>query len=361
MRPNLFDYAGSELSQDAFFCWLFAHLEKDTPGPAADISREILTYIHERAEVLYRTTLPNLAASFVTVERQVLQIDILLTCTCPDTGRKTAVILEDKTESGESRPHQPEYYARRLEGKRRFDHVIPVLLKTGFTTKSDEENYALRGVVFIGRHALDSFFQKHEKSVEKDVILSDWRGMFQRRYLHPADAAETWTPHPEDTLPDVLEEGKAFPPELFFTRLTEALFPEPIASLTMKTHRRQGAGHADWHLEWKRPSWISRVNGFSVRIYFIWDGRRCSLVVKTAPHPYRSKKRLRDEEQAAYEAVRSHVQQELDLPPGWKRTNHFLQTARFKELNEHTIHHLQQVLPQHIRQIAASIDQALPI
>ena len=93
MKNNLFYYATSELSQDAFLCYLasFALTEaKDDP------------LLRSCAKSLLTEMVPELSGKDFTltnVERQVNHIDVLFTVTCGD--KKYKIIVEDKVNAGE--------------------------------------------------------------------------------------------------------------------------------------------------------------------------------------------------------------------------------------------------------------------
>ena len=93
LRNNLFYYATSELSQDAFICWLASFALEDAERDAA---------LNECAVKLLTLFVPELKGRTFTlksVERQVKHIDVLLTVVSGDTKYKIAV--EDKTYTSE--------------------------------------------------------------------------------------------------------------------------------------------------------------------------------------------------------------------------------------------------------------------
>ena len=95
-KNNLFDFATSELSQDAFICWLlnFAH---------EDHLREN-RYLTECAQKLLQKMVPEEEKSFVTdIKQQYKNIDILI-----EVNDKYSVIIEDKTFSN---THAKDFWA----------------------------------------------------------------------------------------------------------------------------------------------------------------------------------------------------------------------------------------------------------
>src|SRR5215218_8237195 len=88
MRPNLFDFATSELSQDAALCWLLSWADvsnKEACAPLHKTGLGLLGLIYSK----FDTSAPR--DPRVEVAKQIGGIDIL----CLVDG-KTAVIIEDK-------------------------------------------------------------------------------------------------------------------------------------------------------------------------------------------------------------------------------------------------------------------------
>lgn len=93
MQNNLFRYATSELSQDAFLCWLASFaLDGPTPEPA----------LRACAHALLEQFVPALRGRSFTltdIQRQVNHIDVLLTVVT--AGSTYKIIVEDKTFTSE--------------------------------------------------------------------------------------------------------------------------------------------------------------------------------------------------------------------------------------------------------------------
>ncbi len=85
---NLFDYATSELSQDAFIAWLCANYNSDD----SQVKRASQAMLRKFIDVDDSSDI-----SVVDVERQTYHIDILLTLEYK--SEKFQVIIEDKTNS----------------------------------------------------------------------------------------------------------------------------------------------------------------------------------------------------------------------------------------------------------------------
>ena len=131
MKPNIFDIATKELSQDAFITWLlqFADSKYEESDPK----------IHECGKLfvteLIRTQLQNFNEEITIVEagRQWKHIDIWA-----KINNKYLVIIEDKTNSSQH-GDQLKTYKETAESEATesgFQHVVCVYLKTGNESKA---------------------------------------------------------------------------------------------------------------------------------------------------------------------------------------------------------------------------------
>lgn len=171
-RPNLFDYATSELSQDAFFAWLLkwaSHEYLDTDSELSNLGRRMLSRMTGIDEDSIRS---------VEVGRQWENIDIWV-----EVNDDTFVVIEDKTGTAEH-DNQLERYRKTAEdwyaGKR--DRFHCVYLKTGNEPASSLKAIEERGYgVFSRRDVLDILasysgddsivkdFTAHLESLENDT------------------------------------------------------------------------------------------------------------------------------------------------------------------------------------------------
>jgi|SRR5580658_9484238 hypothetical protein len=93
--PNLFDFATSELSQDAFLCWLVAQAGQDERPDLRNLGRAFIA-------LLWRTARgERVSAEAVRLRtgpvKQFEHIDILFEAEI--AGRPTTFVIEDKTDT----------------------------------------------------------------------------------------------------------------------------------------------------------------------------------------------------------------------------------------------------------------------
>ncbi len=120
-EPNLFNWATSELSQDAFICWLLSWANYPDNEP-----------LFKTAKYLINKLTDNKIDNFKEVEvvRQRYKIDILCII-----DKKNAILIEDKTNTSD-RPNQLENYLQKLSKDFSQENIFPIYFKTG-----DQSNY----------------------------------------------------------------------------------------------------------------------------------------------------------------------------------------------------------------------------
>lgn len=128
MKNNLFSYATSELSQDAFICWLCSFALPDArPNPALrDCSHAMLE--------VFVPEFKGKEVELLEIAKQTDDIDVLFTARCEGTEYK--IIFEDKVYSSE----HDEQLTRYWDGiKEKFPgcQVRGVYYKTGFESNLD--------------------------------------------------------------------------------------------------------------------------------------------------------------------------------------------------------------------------------
>jgi hypothetical protein len=122
VMPNLFEYATSELSQDAMLCWLAAWAQPEAAELDPRLHELGLRFVGELFRVAGR---PAPVISSMIVQRQHKHIDVLLTI-----NSTIAVCIEDKAGSVEH-GNQLERYIDDLKGDNiaRTD-IVPVYVQT---------------------------------------------------------------------------------------------------------------------------------------------------------------------------------------------------------------------------------------
>lgn len=162
---NLFYFATSELSQDAFLCWWLAWADKSYQITNPELHLLGLDFL----ELLAKKSGVTLGeVSNVELKTQYKNIDILCI-----VNKQTVFLIEDKTDTSEH-GEQLTKYKSTLDGDDNFKHhrVFPVFIKTG-----DQSNYTKvlhDGYKLLKRQDLLSVLQAHPKALTRSDIAKDF-------------------------------------------------------------------------------------------------------------------------------------------------------------------------------------------
>lgn len=173
-RPNLFSYATSELSQDAFICWLAAWA--DPKFQASDpqlhqIAREFIISMIRKVKHDY----DPVTIKTVEVHRQVEKLDILIKIN-EKLLDKLAILVEDKTHTDHHDGQLNRYYENATKTYS-SEQIIPIYFKTGYQSKFDVGQYK----TYLRKDFLE-LLQKGSKTVN-NAIYTDFLAHLERMEL----------------------------------------------------------------------------------------------------------------------------------------------------------------------------------
>jgi len=180
-NPNLFDYATSELSQDAFISWLLSWAGAPTDTPLRRVGLAFIRFLYcldgpgreAGIEAPARITLTG------RVKQQHLGIDVYFEARIDD--REVCFVIEDKTDTSHH-SDQLQRYLDAVQADRKMDETIGIYFKTGGWFKEDHE------VVELGYRRLDAPAMHEFLSRYDDVrhpVLRDYVDHLERRYVVP--------------------------------------------------------------------------------------------------------------------------------------------------------------------------------
>ncbi|MBH8571329.1 PD-(D/E)XK nuclease family protein [Microvirga sp. STS02] len=164
-RPNLFQYATSELSQDAMLCWLLAW----SPSMYAQVEPELhalATKFIDLAFSKHGLPLPGVIST-IEVRRQVSNVDILATI-----NGTFELLIEDKAGTQEHSDQLVRYLANWQQQKRPGQCVVPVYVQTG--EQSNFQNVLNAGFQPITRTELLSLMDEVISDANGNAILADF-------------------------------------------------------------------------------------------------------------------------------------------------------------------------------------------
>jgi hypothetical protein len=154
-KPNLFNFATSELSQDAFICWLLSFANYNSDEPIVKTSKFLINKLTNNQI----SHIEN-----VIVKKQVKHLDIL--CVIND---KYAILIEDKVNTKNHSNQLEKYY---IDAKKKYEekNIYPIYLKTG--DQSSYESIIKNGYVpFLRTHFLEVLNFGIENGVNSDIFL----------------------------------------------------------------------------------------------------------------------------------------------------------------------------------------------
>lgn len=161
MKNNLFTYATSELSQDAFLCWLMSYAMKDAKKDEA-LRRCAVAFLKQFVPPI--KTLEDGEIYVSNIERQHGKIDVLLTL---EGGYK--IIVEDKTFTSDHDEQLTRYKDLLISEGVNPELVYGIYYKTGF--ESDTSNAEKAGYAVFDRKRILSILNANSSGMTNDIFL----------------------------------------------------------------------------------------------------------------------------------------------------------------------------------------------
>jgi hypothetical protein len=360
MKPNIFHFATSELSQDAFLFWLLLHANLTTDdSKACAMSRLFINELfeHEIGKSLRKPK--DLTTYKIIPYRQFLNIDILLLFESTHENNKFLILIEDKVNASESRESQVSYYLSKLSEREEFRStpILPIYFKTGYTSIQEVDYISKSKIIYLGIEQIDSLVKKTEQHSKEDIILDSWISFYKETYA-PIIEAKNYEIKESHSLQTIYQNVyKNISDELYFTRITEFLFKDLSLDFSTECYPVQGIGHVDWHFSITKPNWSNKDKNFSFGIYFLWDGDY-SLKLKTSTFEYIPMKSLTDDEKIIYQENQSKLKERIleGLTSEWQITNYPLQIAKLPISRDESIENCRLYIMQQIIKINKIVD-----
>lgn len=193
LRPNLFNYATSELSQDAFICWLaeWANLKYSEQDEALhQTGREFVLS-------MIRKVLPDYKADVlrtVKVTKQAEKLDVLIEVN-EESDDKLAILVEDKTHTSNHSDQLSRYYRQVASTGYTTEQMIPLYFKTGYQSRFDiPDTYQ----TYLRKDFLNVLQAGKEQGVSNAIyndFLENLTGMDNAIKRFTSRVATEWTSH----------------------------------------------------------------------------------------------------------------------------------------------------------------------
>jgi hypothetical protein len=155
MRPNLFRFGTSELSQDAFLCWLLSWADdrcKSTNQILHGLGAKFIDAIYSKAKAQ-----PPMQPLNIEIRKQEGGIDIL----CIVNG-ESAVLIEDKVGTKQHSDQLPRYKDHVLSLGFSAEKAVPVYIQTG--DQSDYGDVEKHGYAVVERRDVLTVLESPEGS-----------------------------------------------------------------------------------------------------------------------------------------------------------------------------------------------------
>ena len=366
MRNNIFTYATSELSQDAFLCWLFSHFKSSKSPYLSDLVINFLKLLIEKDNELSEGPLftPDLDAYNLEIYKQYKNIDILLHFSgTKERIKPFSTLIEDKVNASESRENQIETYKKELESIEKFSktQIIPVYLKTGYCPQYESESLQIRKINVVNHNDIFNLFHPFQNEFSQSEILYSWWNYFLYNFHEPINDALSLKIAEAKNLSDNRKNFSNFSNEIYFEKLCEFLFQNLRTNFGYELYPFQGSGHIDWHFGLYQKNWGTEKRNLSIGIYFIWNEQTYDFKVKAHTFDLHKKRDLSEETLAQFSEEKQKLKESISesLPDNWKITNYFLQICTLKNINSLSVNEIKAKIEIDIPIIASQIDKAL--
>jgi hypothetical protein len=160
-RPNLFNFATSELSQDAFICWLASWARPAHKRTDPALHETAICFLNQLLEAGKQPAINDIRS--IDIYRQWNDIDVLIV-----VNGETPIIIEDKIGSNEH-SNQLELYRRAVARKFPQPKIAAVYLKTGDQSSFDRVVEAGYGK-FLREDFLKVLDRGERKEVKNDIF-----------------------------------------------------------------------------------------------------------------------------------------------------------------------------------------------
>ncbi|MEX1212845.1 MAG: PD-(D/E)XK nuclease family protein [Balneolaceae bacterium] len=163
-KPNLFDYATSELSHDAFIAWLLEWASSDNAGnPMHEFGRDVIQTFFK----IQNKSLPSY--SKVHVSRQYKNIDVFATLDTPQQ-EEWAIIIENKIYTREHSGQLKKYWELVRDEKNNIpeDRMIGIYYK--MWEQSDMQRVRERGYAHFDRKNMLALMDRYKNKIDNDIF-----------------------------------------------------------------------------------------------------------------------------------------------------------------------------------------------
>lgn len=162
LKPNIFDYATSELSQDAFLCWLLKWAEEEARSDDPQLHTIANVFIKEIFD-LHNCQL-NESIQSVCIKRQFNSLDILAII-----NEKYAIMIEDKVFTNHH-SDQLNRYLKMVENHSKTNHLNPLPIYYKIVEQGDYSGVIGAGYQIFTRTKMIEVLSGLDASTTNDIL-----------------------------------------------------------------------------------------------------------------------------------------------------------------------------------------------
>ncbi|QZY86782.1 PD-(D/E)XK nuclease family protein [Exiguobacterium acetylicum] len=162
MKPNIFDYATSELSQDAFLCWLLKWAEEGARSHDPQLHTIANVFVKEVFD-LHNCQL-NESIQSVCIKRQFNSLDILAII-----NEKYAIMIEDKVFTSHH-SNQLNRYLQMVENHSKTKHLKPLPIYYKIVEQGDYSDVIGAGYKIFTRTKMIEVLSGLHTSTTNDIL-----------------------------------------------------------------------------------------------------------------------------------------------------------------------------------------------
>lgn len=177
-RPNLFHFATSELSQDAFLCWLISWAHQDYQTTDKELHVAAFDFIREIFSV-HKKSAPTIEA--LQIRQQFKGLDILVII-----NEEYAILIEDKTYT---RDHSNQLLRYRKEVKKSYPDLIQLPIYFKIMDQSSYSSVEDAGYIPFNRKRALKVLENGIKNGVQDTIFMDY---YNRLKQIESDVTSFW-------------------------------------------------------------------------------------------------------------------------------------------------------------------------
>jgi len=171
-RPNLFSYATSELSQDAFFAWLARWADDSFKNEDGNLNKLAKDFVRFLINKQFEDFSDEIISVKTGRKKYLKNIDVWIV-----VNEKYLIVIEDKTGSQEHNNQLQRY--KEMVGKTasQAEQIVLIYIKTGNDCQKVKNDVENKGYAYVSRQDLLEIYKSNEQT--GNDIVSDFFGKLQ--------------------------------------------------------------------------------------------------------------------------------------------------------------------------------------